>query len=104
MPTFDINFVGPGWPELIAGIASLRCAPLDGDRGEQRECGFLGRRVAALADLLLVVDEHGQPDEENYGNHDGHDLNSLAVNAGIVLNTHRGWSAPLVPLKRSGGA
>jgi hypothetical protein len=57
-------------PELIAGIADRRRSPLDGDRVEQRQRGPLRRRVAALADLLLVVDENRQPDEQKYGNDD----------------------------------
>jgi hypothetical protein len=42
--------------------------------------GPLSRRVAALADLLFVVDVDTDPDEDYHGN----------VVAGFVLNTHPG--------------
>jgi hypothetical protein len=67
---------------------------VDRDPGKQRQRGLLSRWVAALTDLLFVVDVDADPDEDYDGDHDGCDLHSPAVVAGFVLNTHRGPLSP----------
>jgi hypothetical protein len=86
VPKLDTDIVSPGRAELIARVASLRRPSLDWDRFKQCQCGFLRRRVLALADLLpvvLVVDEEDhEPDEQKYdkyGNYAQNDVDRAAA-------------------------